>query len=167
VTATADADPEVAARAICLRLLAAAPRTRAELAAALGKRGVPDEPAGRALDRLAAAGLVDDAALAASFAASRQRDRGLAPPAIARELRRRGVAAETVADTLAGLDPAAEEEAARRLAARRAAGLAGLPRPVAMRRLAGVLARRGYRPALALRVAGEALGPFPDDAEGA
>ena len=38
-----DADPESVARSICLAQLEHAPRTRAELAAVLAKRGVPDD----------------------------------------------------------------------------------------------------------------------------
>src|SRR5262245_65769847 len=55
-TATAGAgdggvDPEEAARQICLRLLAAGPRTRAQLADALRRRRVPDEIAEAVLGR--------------------------------------------------------------------------------------------------------------------
>src|SRR5262249_30355355 len=57
-------DPHEAAREICLRLLAAAPRTRAQLASALHRRRVPDEVAEDLLGRLADVRLIDDAAFA-------------------------------------------------------------------------------------------------------
>ena len=49
------------AHALCLRLLTAKARTRAELSGQLAKRGYPDDIRDRVLDRLTVAGLVDDA----------------------------------------------------------------------------------------------------------
>src|SRR5215470_4975264 len=48
-----EADPEAVARQICLRMLASAPRTRAQLATALQRRGVPKETAEAVLGRFA------------------------------------------------------------------------------------------------------------------
>ena len=45
---------EEQARALCLRLLTARSRTRAELEGQLAKRGYPDDVSARVLDRLAA-----------------------------------------------------------------------------------------------------------------
>jgi hypothetical protein len=53
------------AQGICLRLLTARPRSRAELADALRRRGIPDEVSEPVLDRLSEVGLVNDAAFAA------------------------------------------------------------------------------------------------------
>ena len=50
-TARGTQDPEARARQICLRLLAAAPRTRAQLAQAMHRGGVPAEPAEAILAR--------------------------------------------------------------------------------------------------------------------
>src|SRR5215467_1383176 len=55
-----DADPEAVARQICLRLLSAAPRTKAQLADALRRRGVPDDAAANVLERFAEVKLIDD-----------------------------------------------------------------------------------------------------------
>src|SRR5579875_2228390 len=71
-------DPEASARIICLRLLDRRARSRAELAEALRKRGIPDDAASTVLDRLADVGLIDDGALAESMAAAQHRERGLA-----------------------------------------------------------------------------------------
>jgi len=49
---------------VCLRLLTLAPRTRAQLADALRKRGIPDEAADAVLGRFEDVGLIDDAAFA-------------------------------------------------------------------------------------------------------
>src|ERR1700682_297675 len=63
---------EEQARALCLRLLTARSRTRAELAGQLSKRGYPDDVSLRVLDRLAAVGLVDDADFAEQWVRSRR-----------------------------------------------------------------------------------------------
>ena len=85
------ADPVEVARLICLRQLEFAPRTRAQLAAVLSKRHVPDEAAEVVLDRFTEVGLVDDASYALAWVESRHRARGLARRALSVELRRRGV----------------------------------------------------------------------------
>ena len=58
---TSEASREEQARSLCLRLLTARARTRAELEGQLVKRGYPDDVSERVLDRLAHVGLVDDA----------------------------------------------------------------------------------------------------------
>src|SRR5713226_9307264 len=102
------ADPTERARQICLRMLAAAPRTRAQLAGALRRKAVPDETAEAILGRLAEVGLVDDAAFARAWVESRHHGRGLARRALTAELTRRGVAGEDTAAAVGALDPAEE-----------------------------------------------------------
>ncbi|HEV7934708.1 MAG TPA: recombination regulator RecX [Actinomadura sp.] len=153
----APADPEALAREICLRQLAMAPRTRAQLAAALHRRGVPDEVADAVLSRFTDVGLIDDEAFAQAWVRSRHAGRGLARRALASELRHRGVADETVDEAVAALDPEQEEAAARQLVSRRLRATRGQDPAKRMRRLVGVLARRGYPPGLAYRVVKEAL----------
>jgi regulatory protein len=53
-------DPAAVARGIALRQLATGPRTRAQLAAAMARRGVPGEVAEKVLDRFEEVQLVDD-----------------------------------------------------------------------------------------------------------
>ena len=77
-------DPEAVAKAICLRLLTAAPRPRAGLTQALQRRGIPPEVIEAVLDRFTEVGLVDDQAYAEAFVASRHRDRGLGAAALGR-----------------------------------------------------------------------------------
>jgi len=83
-------DPVSVARAICLRLLTDRQRTRAELATALRRKGVPDNAARTVLDRFAEVGLIDDAATAENYALVQHRRRGLAARAVAGKLRQRG-----------------------------------------------------------------------------
>jgi regulatory protein len=155
--AAADADPEAIARQICLRLLTAAPRTRAELAAALDRRGVPEDAASAVLSRFAEVKLIDDELFAKAWVESRHHGRGLAGRALGAELRQRGVASTEIEAALGQLSPEQELATARELVEHRLAATAGLPPVARMRRLTGVLARKGYSPRLAYRVVREAL----------
>ncbi|WP_082310537.1 recombination regulator RecX [Nonomuraea sp. SBT364] len=154
---TPHADPESVARAICLRLLTMAPKTRAQLAEALRKRDVPDEAAETVLDRFSELGLINDEAFAEAWVDSRHHGRGLAKRALAAELRHRGVDSETVNEAVERLDPDQELETARRLVERKLAGTRSLDPKARTRRLAGMLARKGYPSGLAFRVVREAL----------
>jgi regulatory protein len=151
-------NPEARARQVCLTLLTLAPRTRAQLAEALRKRGIPDEVADEVLGRFQDVGLIDDAAFARSWVESRHYGRGLAGRALSAELKQRGVAADEIRAAIdEQLGPDAEVDAARRLVERRIAGTRGLPAEQRTRRLAAMLARKGYSPGLAYRVIREAL----------
>ncbi|MEU8202251.1 recombination regulator RecX [Streptosporangium sp. NPDC049046] len=152
-----EADPQAVARGICLRLLTMAPRTRAQLAEALRKREVPQEAADAVLDRFSEVGLIDDEAFAAAWVSSRHAGRGLARKALASELRHRGVEEETVKEAVDQLDPEEEAETARRLVRRKLSSTRSLEPAVRTRRLAGMLARKGYGPGLAFRVIREVL----------
>ncbi|WP_283134768.1 recombination regulator RecX [Rhizohabitans arisaemae] len=150
-------DPEAKARAVCLQMLTAAPRTRAQLADALRRRGIPEETAEAVLGRFSEVGLVDDEAFADAWVSSRHAGRGLARRALATELRHRGVDEETVREAVERLDPDQELETARHLVARKLRGTRGLDPAARIRRLSGMLARKGYSPGTAYRVVKEAL----------
>jgi regulatory protein len=160
-----EVDPESAARTILLNKLTGQPRTRAELAATLADREIPDEIATKVLDRFDDVGLIDDAAFASAWVESRHTGRGLARRALAHELRRRGVDDELVQDAVDQLDPDREAETARTLVRRKLPSLRSVDRPVAMRRLLGMLARKGYPGGLSMTVVREELAtwPGPDD----
>jgi regulatory protein len=142
-------DPEAVARAICLRLLTQRARSRAELADALARRGVPPDSASAVLDRFTEVGLIDDAALAQSLAGAQHRERGLARRAVAVKLRQRGLEDDIVGAALGQIDSDSERKRAEQLVARRRQALAGLPPEVQARRLVGLLARKGYSAGLA------------------
>jgi regulatory protein len=146
------ADPESAARTVCLNLLTTRARTRAELAGELEGRGFDDEVAAAVLDRLVEVGLLDDAAFAEQWVDSRHRHRGLGRRALSQELRRKGVESETADEAVAGLDADAEREKACELVRRRLPSLDRVEPPVAARRLVGMLARKGYGAGLAYEV---------------
>lgn len=148
---------EEAARAACLKLLTSAPRTRAQLAAALRRRRVPDDIAESVLARFAEVGLIDDAAFAKAWVESRHHSRGLARKALAAELRQRGIADGEVRAAVDSLGPQDEMAAARQLVLKRMAATRGRPLPTRARQLLGMLARKGYSAGLAAQVVREAL----------
>jgi regulatory protein len=112
-----------------------------------------------ALDRLDAAGLLNDESVAQAEAASRLR-RGEAPARIQQRLRRKGVAAPLVHEAVVSAmhDDAFDEDAACRAAAEKRARTLDTTDPVAARRkLQGFLLRRGFAAGIAARVARSVL----------
>jgi len=145
------------ARAICLRLLTGTPRTRKQLADALRKREIPDDVAEQVLSRFEEVGLIDDGAFANAWVESRHHGRGLARRALAQELRTKGVDTALIDEAVGRLDAEREEATARELVARKLRATRGLDRDRRIRRLAGMLARKGYSQGLALGVVRQAL----------
>ncbi|MFF1381317.1 recombination regulator RecX [Streptomyces sp. NPDC058308] len=158
-------DPAERARAICLRLLTGTPRTRKQLADALRKREIPDDVAEEVLSRFEEVGLINDSAFADAWVESRHHGRGLARRALARELRTKGVDSTLIDEAVGQLDPEQEEETARELVARKLRSTRGLDRDKRLRRLAGMLARKGYAEGMALRVVRQALEEEGEDTE--
>lgn len=151
---SAELSREEQARALCLRLLTARARTRAELAGKLTKRGYPDDVSDRVLDRLAQVGLVDDADFAEQWIRSRRVNAGKGKRALAAELRTKGVSGDVITAALAGIDASAERERAEQLVRDklRRERLGDDDDLKVMRRLVGMLARRGYNQSMALDV---------------
>lgn len=158
-------DPVERARAICLRLLTGTPRTRKQLADALRKREIPDDAAQEVLSRFEEVGLIDDSAFADAWVESRHHGRGLARRALAQELRTKGVEGALIEEAVGRLDAEQEEATARDLVARKLRSTRGLDRDKRLRRLAGMLARKGYSQGLALRVVRQALEEEGEDTE--
>ncbi|MDX6300160.1 MAG: regulatory protein [Nocardioidaceae bacterium] len=145
------------ARKILLDQLTGQARSRSELRGKLAKKGVPGELAERLLDRFEEVGLVDDEAFARSWVQSRQSGKGLARRALAVELRRKGIEDEVARTALDEVDPDDEVESARLLVGRKLRTVGGLDRDTAVRRLTGMLARKGYPAAVCFRVVREEL----------
>ena len=150
---------EEQAHAVCMRLLTVRARTRAELAGRLAKRGYPDDVANAVLGRLEAVGLIDDEDFAGQWVRSRQAYAGKGKRALAAELRTKGVDYELIAAALGGIDAAAERARAEQLVERRLRreALDDGDDAKVMRRLVGMLARRGYSQSMAVAVVTEAL----------
>lgn len=158
----ADADPHAVARAVVLRLLTGAPKSRSELEKALRRKDCPDDVAAEVLDRFEQVGLVDDDAYARSFVRSKQAGRGLARRALSHELRQKGVDDETAQAVLDEVDPEDERARAHELVDKKLRSMHGLDRAVQTRRLAGMLARKGYGPEVSRLVINEALDAEPE-----
>ncbi|OON75193.1 recombination regulator RecX [Streptomyces tsukubensis] len=158
-------DPVEQARSICLRLLTGTPRTRKQLADALRKREIPDDAAEEVLSRFEEVGLINDGAFADAWVESRHHGRGLARRALARELRTKGVESTLIDEAVGQLDSEQEEATARELVDRKLRSTRGLDRDKRLRRLAGMLARKGYPEGMSLRVVRQALDAEGEDTE--
>jgi len=139
------ADVEAAHRA-ALRAVARRAHARFDLRRRLLQKQHPPAAVDGALERLTAAGLLDDARFALDYAVAKAR-RGRGPARLVHDLQSQGVdrrlAEDAVRQSLAaeGVDAA---DAVRALAEKRARQLAGLPPAVRKRRLVAFLARRGF-----------------------
>ena len=147
------------AHELCLRLLTARSRTRSELSGHLAKRGYPDDVTETVLSRLAAVGLIDDADFAEQWVRSRRARVGKGKRALAAELRTKGVDTDVIAAALDGIDAATERERAEQLVEQklRREALADDDDTKVMRRLVGMLARRGYSQNMAVAVVSDGL----------
>jgi regulatory protein len=161
-TRGSEPDPYDWARQIVLRQLTAAPRSRSQLEQVLRRKQCPEHVAVAVLDRMEEVGLVDDTAYAGMLVRSQQAGRGLARRALAQELRRKGVDDETARAALDEVDPHDEEDRARELVAKKLRSMSGLDAVVQTRRLAGMLARKGYPSELSMRVVREAVREAPE-----
>jgi regulatory protein len=158
------------AKDLCLRLLTARAHGRAELAAKLADKGFQPDVIEAVLDRLAAAKLVDDADLARQWVRSRHTRAGKGRQALAVELRRKGIDESTAADALASITVEDERERGADLVRRKlrtmSVGTAPGERDRALRRLVGMLARRGYSQGMAFAIVNAELsGADLSDAE--
>jgi regulatory protein len=155
-------DPHDLARQIVLRQLAMAPRSRAELAQKLAQRDCPADVAAAVLDRMTEVGLVDDEAYALTLVRSQQAGRGLAKRALARQLHNKGIEDDLADAALASISDADERDRARALVDKKLHAMHGFGIEVQTRRLAGMLARKGYSPSLTYAVIREAIADAPE-----
>jgi regulatory protein len=163
LTSVQDAEPDPAsvARAIVLRQLTSSAKSRLQLSRKLAERNISADVAEAVLDRFQEVRLIDDAEFADMWVRSRSQSRKLAKGALRRELADKGIDAETAAAALEQLSDADEEVSARLLVERKLRAGADLSdraeRDKVTRRLASMLARKGYQPSQAFRIVGEVL----------
>lgn len=150
-------DPQEEAREIVLKQLSAGAKTRAQLSRVLAQKGIPADVGKAVLDRFEEVDLVDDAAFSRQYVENRRTGRGLARRALSHELQQKGVAAETAREAVESVTADDELATARQLVRKRAAGMTGDDPERRMRRLAGMLARKGYGPGTAYRAIREEL----------
>lgn len=159
-------------RARAMRLLDQRARSREELRERLSR---DDEWAPEAidavLDDLAAVHLLDDAHFAAEWVRQRHAVRGKSRMVLDRELAQKGVAPHLREEALGQITDADEAHVARALARKKAAAIRSLPgdragRDRDLRRVAGVLARRGFGQGMSLSIAREELEARYDELAG-
>lgn len=157
----AEPDPYAVAQAIVYRQLTASHKSRLQLARKLAERNVPEHVAEAVLDKFQEVRLIDDAEFADMWVRSRSQSRKLAKGALRRELAEKGIDQETAASALEQLTDADEASAARGLVERKLRPGTDLSDPTerdkAVRRLASMLARKGYQPSQAFRIVNEVL----------
>ncbi|WP_416309422.1 regulatory protein RecX [Saccharopolyspora sp. NFXS83] len=149
--------PEASARDVVYRMLAVRARSRAELRQALLRKEIDEDVADAVLQKFVDAGLVDDAEFAEAWVSERQRNQGLGRKALGYELRRKGVEEHLVAEALSTVDADAEEERARELVRRKLRSITVDDPEKRLRRLVGMLARKGYPEGMAFRVVKDEL----------
>lgn len=153
----ADANAEEFARQILLRQLTDRPRSRAELAAALSKKNVPQSIAADLLDRFENVGLINDEAFARAWVGARLRSRGLAPRAIAVELRQKGIDKDIIDVVLSEIDADDQDQAAVLLVQKKLRTMSSLDEQTKLRRLTAMLARKGYSADVAFAIVRQEL----------
>lgn len=163
---TERADLRQKARNIALRQLSAAPKTRHQLAEKLDQREVPEDIIDEVLDRFEEVELIDDASFALSWVKSRHDSKGLARRALSMELRKRGIdehQAEMALEQVSDDDEwhKAHELITRKLSRTRIPASTDAAdrkqRDRLVRRLVGMLSRKGYSPGLAFSVVTDAM----------
>ncbi|SDR95161.1 recombination regulator RecX [Corynebacterium timonense] len=158
--ATEEALAPVRSRA--LRLLDQRARSRAELRSRLVRAEFDAEVVDAVLDDFERTGLLDDAAFAREWVRQRAARRGKSARALDMELREKGVAEAVRRDALSQISPADEEAAARAVAEKKARAVNTAPVDRAeydaqLRRIVGVMARRGYSSSMSLSLGREVL----------
>ena len=155
-------EAKAAVRKRALLFLDARARSRHELRGRLLDLEFEEAVVDDVLDDLAGVGLLDDAAFAHEWVRQRHSRRGKSSRVLDRELRDKGVDSATRADALEQIDAADEEATARALAEKKARSVRTVPADraesdKALRRIVGVLARRGFAQGMSLRIARDAL----------
>ena len=153
-----------------LRLLDQRSRSRHELRERLlnprrvkeGEDGPDPDLVDEVLDSLTRSGLIDDEAFAREWVRQRFERRGKSSSVLRRELQNKGVSAADRESALQQIDESDERELARELARKKARSVKAVPADRAeldkeLRRIVGVLARRGFPQSMALQIAREAL----------
>lgn len=153
------------AKEIVVRKLSERAHSRGELAQALAKKQVPEGVVEATLAKFEVAGLIDDEDFARSWVQARQRGKGLSSRALSNELRRKGVDDEISREVLGELDPGDELDAAHRLVQTKLRSMSRLDDTTKIRRLTGMLARKGYPSQLAFEVVRQELGAAAEPLE--
>lgn len=161
-----DADAEAVKapiRSRALRLLDSRARSRAELRGRLAENEEwPAVAIDEVLDDLTASKLLDDAHFAREWVRQRHAGRGKSRMVLDRELVEKGIPAHLRAEALEQVSDADESAIARSLAEKKVRTIKTVPadraaRDKDLRRVVGVLARRGFNQGLSMSIAIDAI----------
>ncbi|MBC6747446.1 RecX family transcriptional regulator [Corynebacterium sp. LK19] len=150
-------------RAKALRLLDQRMRSRKELVERLeAVEEFPTSMIEEVVDDLTRSGLVNDELFASEWVRQRFASRGKSKMVLNRELQEKGIDASLRADALEQITHNAEEEVARKLAAKKAATIKTVApdfntKQKDLRKVVGVLARRGFPSELSMSIARDQL----------
>jgi regulatory protein len=132
-----------------LNLLAVQARSSRDLKRRLVQKGEPAAYVERAIERLTAVGLLDDAQFARQLARSKAVGQGASKRRVQQEMFKRGVARDVADEAITEVfeeEQVDESESAEAAARKKLRTLTGADDETRRRRLYGFLARRGYGP---------------------
>lgn len=155
-------ESKAAVRSRALKLLDQRARSRRELSDRLTRLEFEPQVIEAVLDDLQASNLINDQKFASEWVRQRHQRRGKSARALDRELSQKGVDSATRATALEQIDSDDERSMARQLAEKKARSIKTLPadrteRDKQLRRVVGVLARRGFPEGMSLAVAKEVI----------
>lgn len=140
------------ARDTALQHLGYRARSRVELQRRLARKGYEPELIEEALEALSRSGLINDAEFSQSWVRARTGSRPMGPNRIAAELRQKGVERELIEQALEPVDPELELALALKVGRKKVEQLRGEDVPIARRKLASALMRRGFSWEVSARV---------------
>lgn len=152
LTGNPQVDQVSLARNIVLNQLNFMPRSRKELETTLIKRKIEPEVAKQVLDRFVEIEIVDDAAFAELLVRSRCNTKRVSRSVLRQQLRQKGIDQEIIDEALLAVTDADELRMATQLVEKKLRAMTQLAPEVRKRRLFGLLARKGYGTAIALKV---------------
>lgn len=132
------------ARRIALAKLTTRAHSEAELRSALAKKNVSAKIIDELIARFIEVGLIDDRSFAEQWVSSRHQHKQLSKAKLRQELKTKGVSDDDISVALETIGYEDECSAATRIAEKKVRSMASLPKPVQLRRLAGMLTRRGF-----------------------
>ncbi|MDO5750411.1 MAG: RecX family transcriptional regulator [Rothia sp. (in: high G+C Gram-positive bacteria)] len=160
-------DPYVQARTIVYNQLAYSAKSRQQLRAKLESKGFESDLIEPLLDKFQAANLIDDAQYARDFVAQRGSGKKLSRAALRRELKTRGIVGDMAEEALAQRTDADERADAAELVRKKLRPSMDLEdrteRDKVMRRLVGMLGRRGYSAGIAYSVVKQEVDSFREE----
>ena len=155
-------DQNQIAKQVLLRRLSNAPRTRKELAQDLKKKKIEEDIAQIALDRFEELGLINDRTFSENFVSTTHERRKLGKKALKQQLRTKGVSEEIANQAISQISEDDEFKAALALALKKIRSIQQDDPQGQIRKIVGLLARKGYSSTLSFQVAKEVVNDFPD-----